>query len=155
VRSVQGDAILTIEPPEAADACRVSVLAEAQLTASVVVALRQRFEDFFAEIARDWRGWEGERVFSACTRGAVAESLRLIATADGRGHVRLVVQLGRPWLPSDDTTGYQTHVGLKDPEDGGAWVATVSLTLETAQLDEIAAGAGSLGLSPEPSGPQY
>jgi hypothetical protein len=144
-----------IEPPDAADACRVSIQAEALLSASVVVLLRQRLERFFSEMARDWRGWDGERVFSAGARGGLAESLRLAATADGRGHVRLVAELGLPWLPENDATAYRTHVGPPDPDNGGAWIASVYLALEAGQLDEIAADVALLGLNSEPSGPRY
>jgi hypothetical protein len=39
---------------------------------------------FFREIDRDWRGWEGEKLF-----GDAEDTLRIAATHDGLGHVRV------------------------------------------------------------------
>ena len=41
---------------------------------------------FFGQLAADWRGWDGERVYESLER-----NLRLVATHDG--HVQLAVQL--------------------------------------------------------------
>ena len=41
---------------------------------------------FFRQLAADWRGWDGERVYESLER-----NLRLVATHDG--HVQLAVQL--------------------------------------------------------------
>ena len=154
VRSANGTGSLTIDPAGGTDAYRISIQAAALLGASVTVELRQRFEKFFSEMARDWRGWDDERTFAARAPGALADSLRLAATADGRGHVRLVVEVGHPWLPEKQTAEYETHVGLSDPEEGGTWAASVCLVLEAGQLDELAADTASIGLSSEPTGPR-
>jgi hypothetical protein len=111
-RSASGTGTLAIGPAGGTDAYRISIRAAAMLGASVTVQLHQRFEQFFSEMARDWRGWDGERIFTARSRGALADSLRLGASADGRGHVRLITEVGQPWLPEKETTEYETHVGL-------------------------------------------
>ena len=41
---------------------------------------------FFGQLAADWRGWDGERVYES-----LEHNLRLVATHDG--HVQLAVQL--------------------------------------------------------------
>jgi hypothetical protein len=43
---------------------------------------------FFRAVASDWRGWRGERTYES-----LDHDLRLIATHDGHGHVRLAAQL--------------------------------------------------------------
>jgi hypothetical protein len=154
VRSASGTGSLTIDPIGGTDTYRVSIRAAAALGASVTVELHQRFEKFFSEMARDWRGWDGERIFSARAPGALADSLRLGATADGRGHVRLIAEAGQPWLPEKETAEYETHIGLPDPDEGGTWAASVCLVLEAGQLAELAADTESIGLSSEPSGPR-
>jgi hypothetical protein len=49
---------------------------------------------FFRQLAADWRGWGGERIYES-----LEHDLRLTATHDG--HVRLAVQLWQEprWLP--------------------------------------------------------
>src|ERR1700727_396165 len=70
VRSVSGTGSLAIDLAGGTDAYRVSIRAAALLGASVTVELHQRFEKFFSEMARDWRGWDGQRTFAACAPGA-------------------------------------------------------------------------------------
>jgi hypothetical protein len=48
---------------------------------------------FFCQLASDWRGWRGERVYES-----MEHELRLAATHDG--HVRLAVQLLQSSLPN-------------------------------------------------------
>jgi hypothetical protein len=143
-----------IDPAGGTDTYRVSIRAAALLGASVTVELRQRLENFFSEMARDWRGWDGERTFAARAPGALADSFRLAATADGRGHVRLLAELGQPWPPEQETVEYETHIGLPAPDQAGTWAASVCLVLEAGQLDELAADIASIGLNSEPSGPR-
>jgi len=47
---------------------------------------------FFADLERDWKGWEGPRVFAS-----LEHDLTLAATHDG--HVRLAVQLRESTVP--------------------------------------------------------
>jgi Family of unknown function (DUF6228) len=150
VHSASGTGSLTIDPAGGTDLYRISIRAGTMLSASVAVGLHQRFEKFFSEMARDWRGWDGERTFTARSPGALADSFRLGASADGRGHVRLIAEVGQPWLPEKETAEYETHVGLSDPDEGGTWAASVGLVLEAGQLDDYAADVASIGLSSEP-----
>jgi hypothetical protein len=154
VPSASGTGALTIDPADGTDAYRVSIRAAALLGASVTVELRQRFEKFFSEMAREWRGWDGERTFAARAPGALADSFRLAATADGRGHVRLIAEVGQPRLPEQETVECETHIGLPDPHEGGTWAASVCLVLEAGQLDQLAADIASIGIGSEPSGPR-
>lgn len=50
-----------------------------------------------AEMAARWRGWQGEKSWSSCEG-----DFSLICTADGKGHVQIIVRLEsmmfpRPW----------------------------------------------------------
>ena len=49
---------------------------------------------FFRELAADWRGWRGERIYES-----MEHELRLTASHDG--HVRIAVQLHRSNLPEE------------------------------------------------------
>ena len=71
---------------------------------------------FFGGLAEHWRGWEGGR---SCAPGD--PNFHMIATADGRGHVRLSIRLAR-----------------------SQWVLESIILLEAGQLDEIAAEAAAL-----------
>jgi hypothetical protein len=69
--------------------------------------------EFFRSLARDWRGWQGERTFRA-----MENDLHIVATHTG--HVRLRVQLG----PGADVDG---------------WVATTVIELDPGeQLTQVA-----------------
>jgi hypothetical protein len=155
IRSASGTGSLTIDPLGGTDTYRVSIRAAATLGASVTVELHQRFEKFFSEMARDWRGWDGERIFSARAPGALADSLRLGATADGRGHVRLIAEAGQPWLPEKEPPSTKLTLVFQTPMKGvRGWAASACLVLEAGQLDELAADTASIGLSSEPSSPR-
>jgi hypothetical protein len=68
---------------------------------------------FFRSLARDWRGWQGERTFRA-----MENDLHIVATH--AGHVRLAVQLG----PGADVDG---------------WIATTVIELDPGeQLTQVA-----------------
>jgi hypothetical protein len=63
------------------------LMAEKQrVSAHYAVAFRDLIE-FFQQMARDWRGWTGSRVYES-----LEHDLRLAATHDGR-HVRIAVTL--------------------------------------------------------------
>ena len=84
---------------------------------ATVVAFSFRTEglaSFFASIARDWRGWDGERRWAS-----FENEVELSATADRAGHVRLVVDVNRGWPPN-------------------GWHARGTLLLEAGQLDSLA-----------------
>jgi hypothetical protein len=70
-------------------------------------------------------------------------TLRLAATADGRGHTKIIVEMGVPWL-DPESSEFDTHVGFPVADNRGDWVARISLKIEAGQLDEIAARAAQL-----------
>jgi hypothetical protein len=75
--------------------------------------------DFFAELAADWRGWQGARTWGT-------GPLVLSATHDGLGHVALNVEL-------------ETNV-YDEPD----WRACATVHLEAGQLDHVARDAAQL-----------
>jgi Family of unknown function (DUF6228) len=75
--------------------------------------------EFFGGLAREWRGWDGERTWESL-EGEVA----LRATHDRVGHVRLAVELV-------DRSG----------DIGYSWSARGGLMLEAGSLDAIARAA--------------
>jgi hypothetical protein len=58
----------------------------------------ERLAPLFREIDRDWRGWDGEK------HSGLAElaGLRVTATHDGLGHVRLAIDLAAGWPTAPD-----------------------------------------------------
>jgi hypothetical protein len=76
----------------------------------------QHLAAFFEDLAQEWRGWNGDKVFAV-----VEHDLALRATHDGSGHVVLWVRLG-------------THVAA----DAKTWHVSVPLGLEARQLDRVA-----------------
>ena len=76
--------------------------------------LPDRWTALFAEMARDWRGWEGSRSIES-----LEGQLRLSATSDRLGHIRLRVEL------------------RGDPA-GSDWHAADTLFLDAGQLDDLA-----------------
>jgi Family of unknown function (DUF6228) len=75
--------------------------------------------DFFADLARDWRGWSNARLWEPFERG-----LRLSATHDGLGHVALRVTLQQDVFP-----------------DG--WCIEATVKLDAGSLDALARKAAS------------
>jgi hypothetical protein len=69
--------------------------------------------DFFADLADDWRGWSGTKVWNGMEGG-----LRLSCTHDKVGHITMRVSLSR-----HSGTGWETHVDVP---------------LEAGQLDHVA-----------------
>ncbi len=88
-----------------------------------------RFADWFEGLARDWRGWAGERVFND---DAVAT---LRATHDGVGGVTLAM----------DVRGRLTYDSL------GEWKLRTWVRVEPGALDSIARGVRAILALPEPS----
>jgi hypothetical protein len=148
VRSARGDAMLAFRHAGEDDgSVRVDVRTGTGLAASATVSLTQaRLAEFFAAMARDWRGWAEKRELTALPPGTgySPPTLRLTVTADGRGHVQLRAELGTPWLGSRDAEDSDTHVGFGPPEMDGAWSAETPLILEAGQLDDLAAAAAVL-----------
>ena len=70
--------------------------------------------DFFADMAREWRGWDGEKIWEPIEPG-----LRLSARHDGLGHVAL-------------------RVALQQGLDPDGWSIEATLKLEAGALDAIA-----------------
>lgn len=75
----------------------------------------------FEEAARDWKGWEGPKVWESLER-----ELRLELSADRRGHISLRVQIRSP-------------PGGRDP-----WRLEAEIGLDAGQLDDIATRARAL-----------
>lgn len=88
------------------------------LTATTQVSLYQSFgiNEFFADLARDWRGWTDVRTWSS-----LEGELEIRATSDRSGHIYLEVAL---------------HDGAP-----ARWAATVNLVVEAGQLTTIASDA--------------
>jgi hypothetical protein len=68
---------------------------------------------FFYDLAKDWRGWKGKRVWSAYEGG-----LRLSCSHDGLGHILIVTELREAYSRT--------------------WEVRVDLVVEAGQLDAIA-----------------
>lgn len=75
----------------------------------------------FEDAARDWKGWEGGKVWES-----LDGELRLELSADRRGHISLCVQI-------------RCTPGGRDP-----WQLEAEVTLDAGQLDDIAARAKAL-----------
>jgi hypothetical protein len=143
--SVGSAATFTLATAAGAGSYIVRIEAQA-LSAAVEVAMsRARFAEFFASIARDWRGWQGTKSLKAHRPGVDygGSVMSLRATSDQRGHVQVAVDLGEPWIDPEPEQ-YETHIGFPASGEPGAWVARVTLVLEAGQLDAIAADASSI-----------
>jgi hypothetical protein len=79
--------------------------------------------DFFESLAHDWRGWRGEKIWTA-----LEGDVSLTASHDGAGHVALSVEL----RAEPSTT--------RDPD----WMARVVLLLEAGSLDALVRQARGL-----------
>lgn len=87
------------------------------LTAETVVLLGPdsveiSLADFFAEMARDWRGWGGAREWVGMEGG-----LSLSATHDGLGHVAVEVAVRQ--------------------RSGDGWLAQTAIQLDAGELDAV------------------
>jgi hypothetical protein len=78
-------------------------------------------DEFFAALDAEWRGWEGEKEWSA-------QGLRLTATHDGLGHVQVIATVDDRLLSGRDD----------------AWSASLRLFLDAGSLGEIARSARAL-----------
>ncbi len=77
----------------------------------------QRWSALFRSMAKDWRGWSGERA-----EESLEGHLRLACTADRTGHVTIRVRL-RNMVPGDD------------------WRVEANIHVEAGQLDRLADAA--------------
>ncbi len=68
---------------------------------------------FFAELAKQWRGWKGEKRW-----GSMEGELDLAAVSDSTGHVRLTVRMRPDAYPA-------------------VWSATASVLIEAGQLEGL------------------
>jgi hypothetical protein len=75
--------------------------------------------EFFTDLAKHWRGWDGEKTWES-----LEGDLVLSASHDGLGHVKLTVEL---------------RDRFRDIEYG--WLARAALLLEAGSLDEVARSA--------------
>jgi len=101
----------------------ISVVAGDHAASRRVYALPDPFGvvRLFKEAARDWKGWEGPKVWESLER-----ELRLKLSADRRGHISLRVQIRSP-------------PGGRDP-----WRLEAEIGLDAGQLDDIATRARAL-----------
>jgi Family of unknown function (DUF6228) len=76
---------------------------------------------FFESLARDWRGWKGERIWSS-----LEGEFHITALHNGLGTVELIVS-----------------VGHREPTSAGVWDATVTLFFDAGGLDALARQAPS------------
>jgi Family of unknown function (DUF6228) len=77
----------------------------------------QQWSELFRGLAKDWRGWSGER-----TKESLEGHIRLACTADRTGHVTIRVRL-RSMVIGDD------------------WRVEADLRIEAGQLDRLANAA--------------
>ena len=98
-----------------------AVLRHRGLTAEALVSSYQSLglPEFFAGMARDWKGWSGERSWAS-----FETELSLTATSDRTGHVSLVTELRGGAYPN-------------------GWTARATMVLEAGQLDRLAAEAAA------------
>ena len=99
------------------DGCRFTVsLIGTPLSATVLVydIQPQRWGDFFADLAMSWPGWDNKKECQS-----LEEHLRVAATHDRLGHIRL-------------------RVYLRDVNVGSDWSAETSIWLEAGQLEDVA-----------------
>jgi hypothetical protein len=82
-----------------------------------------RLVSFLEEMARDWRGWPGERTWRDD-----GPQVRLTATHDGKGIIALEVETS-------------TTIGVEGP---GTWTLRVVLALEPGSLDDLARSVARL-----------
>lgn len=82
--------------------------------------------EFFASMAKDWKGWRGERTWAT-----LEDEFRLTASTDALGHVRLGFLL----RPSDTDL---------------SWELRGALELEAGQLEAIAQDVRSAWSQPAP-----
>ncbi|BDU20127.1 DUF6228 family protein [Dyella sp. GSA-30] len=73
-----------------------------------------QWADFFADLAVNWQGWSGEK-----DHESLEGHLRLEATSDASGHIRLFIR-------------------LRDVEAGSNWLVETSMALEAGQLKGLA-----------------
>jgi hypothetical protein len=75
----------------------------------------------FADAARDWKGWDGNRVWQS-----LEGELRLEMSTDRRGHVSLRAEI------------------RSDPGGSDAWRLDAEVALDAGQLDDIATRARAM-----------
>ncbi len=123
IRSASDGCELVLGPPDESNGGSFSVtLAAPAVTATVRVYEHgsQFVPRYFAELAANWRGWDGEKAWES-----VESHIALKATADRLGHVSLRVVLRDLFAPA-------------------AWRAEATLLLEAGQLEALAASAAQV-----------
>jgi hypothetical protein len=78
-----------------------------------------QWANFFVDLAENWRGWKGVK-----DHESLEGHLRLEATSDSSGHIRLFIR-------------------LRGIEVGSYWSAETSIGMEAGQLDSLAGRARS------------
>lgn len=120
--SSNSDAVVEFSDVEG-DYFRVSVIARDHSATRTVYAYTDgpRIAAMFAEAAREWRGWNGAKVWES-----IEGELRLELSMDRLGHVTLAVRM------------------RSEPAGPDEWQLEADIGLEAGQLDRIAREAHRL-----------
>ncbi len=97
---------------------RVSIKSNAVKSLLWVKCNFQLLSDFFDEMAHEWRGWEGEKLFASNESGYEGV-MKLKATSDKLGHITISIKL------SAKNQNYST------------WDLKTSIMVQAGQLEEI------------------
>jgi len=60
-------------------------------------------EEYFADLAKDWRGWTGQKMFES-----LEHDLQMVAISDHTGHVKIQVRLTKFWPDEVVVSAYVT-----------------------------------------------
>ena len=126
IRSSEGDSHLVFSgdiPRDVSgeDGCSYDVTLEGRPVSATVAVYDiqpQRWAEFFTDLARNWRGWSGEK-----SQASLEGHLSIAATSDSLGHVSMRVVLRGDFGRSD-------------------WQAERTIFLEGGQLERLAKEAG-------------
>jgi hypothetical protein len=140
ISSAVGTGSLSFEYLTAEVGYKVTMESDGLLVAAATDLAWDRLHAYLDSLAKDWRGWYGVRELSALPpRVSYSQpALTIAASTDRAGHFALVAELGRPHLGTDiQKEVHETHVGVPDSVQAGAWRARLVVVLETWQLDGL------------------
>lgn len=122
LKSSNSDAAINFSDVEG-DRFRVSVVARDRSVSRTVYAFTDAFgvADLFAQAAREWKGWDGAKVWQS-----IEGELQLELSHDRRGHVRLRVRL------------------RSDAGGADSWRHEAEIELDAGQLEALALRAKTL-----------
>ena len=122
IRSSNSDAALEFFDVQG-DAFRIAVIARDHSAVREISSYTDAYGivRLFSEAARDWRGWQGRKVWES-----LEGELRLEMTSDRRGHVALGVRI-------------RSSVGGPD-----SWCVDTQISLDAGRLEAVAGDAKRL-----------